>query len=119
MNKKLYRVIFNKKRGMEMVVADIAKTPIGSEQTSSTREQASFKSLFAKLRPITFLVSISLGFVSISSPVYGNHIVPDRQASKHQQPLIGSTANGTTQINIQTPNKKGVSHNKYQQFDVS
>ncbi|OCG53942.1 two-partner secretion domain-containing protein, partial [Gilliamella sp. Bim3-2] len=119
MNKKLYRVIFNKKRGMQMVVADITKTPIGSEQTSSTREPASFKSLFAKLRPITFLVSISLGFVSISAPVYGNHIVPDHQASKHQQPLIGSTANGTTQINIQTPNKKGVSHNKYQQFDVS
>ncbi|WP_218057482.1 ESPR-type extended signal peptide-containing protein, partial [Gilliamella apicola] len=29
MNKKLYRVIFNKKRNMQMVVADIAKTPIG------------------------------------------------------------------------------------------
>ncbi|WP_430876188.1 ESPR domain-containing protein, partial [Gilliamella sp. G0441] len=35
MNKYLYRVIFNKKRGMQMVVADIAKTPTGHEKSTS------------------------------------------------------------------------------------
>lgn len=42
----------------------------------------------------------------------------DENAPKSQQPIILNTANNLPQINIQTPNNKGLSHNKYSQFDV-
>lgn len=108
MNKHLYRVIFNKKRGIQMVVADIAKTPNGSGQRDKREENTPQKSLFAMLKPITLFISISLSFVTITSPVYGSNIVADQQANKHQQPQVISTANGITQVNIQSPNQKGL-----------
>ncbi len=45
-------------------------------------------------------------------------IVADGAAPQHQQPIITETANGVTQVNIQTPNSSGVSRNQYRQFDV-
>ncbi|OBX05972.1 filamentous hemagglutinin N-terminal domain-containing protein, partial [Gallibacterium genomosp. 3] len=45
-------------------------------------------------------------------------ILPDKNAPIAQRPTVLATANGIPQINIQTPNKKGLSHNQYHQFDV-
>ncbi|TXI32685.1 MAG: filamentous hemagglutinin N-terminal domain-containing protein, partial [Niabella sp.] len=45
-------------------------------------------------------------------------IIADPNAPGQQQPTVGVTANGIPQINIQTPNAAGVSHNQYQQLDV-
>lgn len=45
-------------------------------------------------------------------------IVADGQAPNNQQPNIVSSANGTPQVNIQTPSEAGVSRNTYRQFDV-
>ena len=119
MNKNLYRVIFNKKRGMQMVVAEIATTSKGHQKAATDEKPLTVKGRFSTLKPITLFVSLSLGFVTLSLPAYGSDIVADNQAAKNQRPQVISTANGITQVNIQTPNSKGVSHNKYRQFDVS
>jgi Haemagluttinin repeat. len=102
-----------------MVVADIAKTPNGNEKNEGREAQSRQKPVFVTLKQISLSILISLSLVTITSPVYGSNIVADKQANKREQPQVISTANGITQVNIQTPNNKGVSHNKYSQFDVS
>lgn len=44
-------------------------------------------------------------------------IIPDDLESR--RPGVAASANGTQLININDPNAQGVSHNKYNQFDVS
>ena len=65
--------------------------------------------------------SILLGFglctLVIDSSLAGS-INADTSAPKNQQPTILQTANGTPQINIQTPTKGGVSINQFRQMDV-
>ncbi len=64
------------------------------------------------------VVSVSgiISATSMNSLAAG--IVADANAPKNQQPIITETANGVTQVNIQTPNSAGVSRNQYRQFDV-
>ncbi|XKM14504.1 filamentous hemagglutinin N-terminal domain-containing protein [Orbaceae bacterium ac157xtp] len=117
MNKHFYRIVFNKARGLLMVVSEIVKTH--QSQGRTLAKATSKKALFATLTPITLLTYLALGLASISVPAYANTIIVDKNANKNQQPIVLPTANGATQINIQTPSKGGVSHNKYTQFDVS
>ncbi|XKM14519.1 hemagglutinin repeat-containing protein [Orbaceae bacterium ac157xtp] len=117
MNKHFYRIVFNKARGLLMVVSEIVKTHQSQGRTPAKAK--SKKALFATLTPITLLTYLALGLASISVPAYANTIIVDKNANKNQQPIVLPTANGATQINIQTPSKGGVSHNKYTQFDVS
>ena len=114
MNKLLYRIIFNKARGMLMVVADIARSGQGKQARTRKAQQAA--SRLCTLSALRFALLSALGCVSIL-PAQAQ-VVANGQAPGNQRPTIISSANGITQVNIQTPGAGGVSHNKYSQFDV-
>ncbi len=114
MNKLLYRIIFNKARGMLMVVADIARSGQGKQPRARRIQQKA--SQICALSAMLFALLSALGCVTVL-PAQAQ-IVANGQAPGNQQPTIIGAANGTPQINIQTPSAGGVSRNNYSQFDV-
>lgn len=127
MNKNRYRIIFSHARGMFIAVAEIVKSKTKQAgQSQGTMETGSITSsvspiYYKKLNPLNFAVIGCLGALVISLPmssVAGTQIIADKGAPTSQQPTILNSANGTTQVNIQTPSAGGVSRNTYTQFDV-
>jgi len=117
MNKQCYRHIFNKARGMVMVVADIAKSQSQSSNNTRPRTTSRFDVTTARLAPMTFALQLLLGGIMLPSITWAD-IVADGNASGSQQPAIITAGNGVPLVNIQTPSAAGVSRNAYQQFDV-
>ncbi|MDC5044757.1 hemagglutinin repeat-containing protein [Acinetobacter baumannii] len=127
MNKNRYRIIFSHARGMFIAVAEIVKSKTkqagqsqGQEGTDSTIDSV-LPIHYKKLNPLNFAVIGCLGALVISLPmssVAETQIIADKGAPTSQQPTILNSANGTTQVNIQTPSAGGVSRNTYTQFDV-
>jgi filamentous hemagglutinin len=122
MNKHCYRILFNKARGMRMVVAESA-TSLG-KATGETSGNAVVKptspGLVGTLRPVAFSLMLAWGAVAmlpIAAQAAG--VVADSTAPKAQQPVILNAGNGVPVVNIQTPSAAGVSRNTYSQFDVN
>ncbi|KHO14397.1 adhesin HecA family 20-residue repeat protein [Acinetobacter baumannii] len=127
MNKNRYRIIFSHARGMFIAVAEIVKSK--TKQAGQSQGQVGTDSTidsvlpihYKKLNPLNFAVIGCLGALVISLPmssVAETQIIVDKGAPTSQQPTILTSANGTTQVNIQTPSAGGVSRNTYTQFDV-
>ncbi|EHU2952430.1 hemagglutinin repeat-containing protein [Acinetobacter baumannii] len=127
MNKNRYRIIFSHARGMFIAVAEIVKSK--TKQAGQSQGQVGTDSTidsvlpihYKKLNPLNFAVIGCLGALVISLPmssVAETQIIADKGAPTSQQPTILNSANGTTQVNIQTPSAGGVSRNTYTQFDV-
>ncbi|WP_051916724.1 MULTISPECIES: hemagglutinin repeat-containing protein [unclassified Serratia (in: enterobacteria)] len=114
MNKNLYRIVFNTARGMLMVVPDIAGAGRMGAASSPSGTGHTLSQMIGKVHGLSFAVLLALGAIQ---PVQAN-IVADGSAPGNQQPTIISSANGTPQVNIQTPSAEGVSRNVYSQFDV-
>ncbi|WP_196614060.1 ESPR domain-containing protein, partial [Escherichia coli] len=99
MNRNCYRIIFNKARGMLMVVADIARS--GRAGTSlSSRTGYPHRQRICRVTPLAFSLWLASGMVHSVSAA---GIVADHGAPGHQQPTITQTASGIPQVNIQTP----------------
>ncbi|WP_074166905.1 two-partner secretion domain-containing protein [Klebsiella aerogenes] len=114
MNKLFYRIVFNKARGMLMVVAETTRFHRAGVSPQSGADARTGSTLISSLAPLAF--SFLLAF-SCLTPAKAA-IVADNHAPGGQQPQIANSANGTPQVNIQTPSGAGVSRNVYSQFDV-
>ncbi|TEA26638.1 hemagglutinin repeat-containing protein, partial [Candidatus Schmidhempelia bombi] len=118
MNKHFYRVIFSRVRGMLLVVAEIAGGHSRSGGGRAKRATSAVSQL-VNVHPCWWQVVTALGLVSILLPAQATTIRVDSNATQQQRPTVIESANGSVQVNIQTPNGRGLSHNKYRQFDVS
>ncbi|WP_201586117.1 two-partner secretion domain-containing protein [Psychrobacter jeotgali] len=140
MNAQCYRVIFNKARGMLMVVSESVRSQgktsnpseggsaisqvAGGSQTS-TQVSAGSRYQGGKLMTLRSHLLLALGLAtiigsSVSNSAYADttNIVADRNAAANQQAVIINTSSGKTQVNIQTPSAAGVSRNVFSKFDV-
>ena len=113
-----YKVIFNKKRGQMMAVAEIAISE-GKSAGERTADSSANMPQQTGLSILSFSLMLAVGG-ALLLPVHAQaRIVGDNNAPSNQRPVILNSANGTPQVNIQTPSKSGVSMNQYQQFDVN
>ncbi|CBX21456.1 unnamed protein product [Neisseria lactamica Y92-1009] len=122
MNKTLYRVIFNRKRGAVVAVAETTKREGKSYADSGSGgvhvPSVSFTPTHSKafcFSALGFSLCLAVGTADIA---FADGIIADKAAPKTQQATILQTGNGIPQVNIQTPTSAGVSVNQYAQFDV-
>lgn len=116
MNKGLHRIIFNKKHGTMVAVAENTNSQGKGRQAGSSSSHTvsdnSHVSLGSTLK--TTLKTLVCSLVSLSMVVPANaQIITDKSAPKNQQAVILKANTGAPLVNIQTPNGKGLSHNRY------
>ncbi len=99
---------------MLMVVVETTRSHRAGVSPQSGADARTGSTLASTLAPLAF--SFLLAF-SCLTPAQAA-IVADNHAPGGQQPQIANSANGTPQVNIQTPSGAGVSRNVYSQFDV-
>ncbi|MFG6456796.1 filamentous hemagglutinin N-terminal domain-containing protein [Roseateles sp. BYS96W] len=129
MNRQQFRIVFNRRRGLLMAVAEIARGQgKGTGETRrSTRKRARQRAAASHAGSTggqaqawrSWAATFGLLLSPLFAPLATAQVRADAQAPKNQQPTVLTTANGTTQVNIQTPSAAGVSRNTYSQFDVT
>jgi filamentous hemagglutinin len=121
MNKHLYRIIFNERRGQMMVVADnvVAAGKAASGEVGAASGSRGGSPRDVPLRRNCLSIYAAFGMlVCLAVPVHAQ-IVADPNVAGNQRATVLQTSNGVVQVNIQTPSAAGVSRNVYSQFDVT
>ncbi|WP_028319365.1 hemagglutinin repeat-containing protein, partial [Desulfobulbus elongatus] len=120
MNRHCYRIIFNRQRGLLMVVAEIVPgrgKAGGNARKTRARSVSSRHGAWAALMPVVRAAvgtMLALGCCSVAQA----RIVADPAAPGNQRPTVLAAPNNVPLVNIQTPSKAGVSRNTYSRFDV-
>ncbi len=70
------------------------------------------KGFNSKLRPLYLAVASVMPVAA-----FGDGIIPE--TDKQHAPTMNQSANGTPVVNITDPNQRGISHNKYNEFNVN
>ena len=115
MNKNRHKIVFNRRRGILMAVAETAvgqgKSPGERSGGETGGGNGSLKTHSGcRLHLGTLAFSLLLGFGSaLIVPAAAADIQADKSAPKSQQPVILQTGNGLPQVNIQTPTAHAVS----------
>lgn len=112
MNRNSYRIVFNKRRGQLMAVAEIAQST--SKGASGETTGTGFSSLTSCFRQSVVAVWLAMGAL----PMAWGQIIADPTAAANQRPTVLSNSQGQPLVNIQTPSAAGLSRNTYKQFDV-
>ncbi|RZI56607.1 MAG: filamentous hemagglutinin N-terminal domain-containing protein, partial [Rubrivivax sp.] len=127
MNRLQYRIVFNKQRGQLMAVAETALSHVKGGSNGESAGPAARAPGSADVVPtvsrgpptlLALAAAFAMGAAITLAPDALAQVKADANAPKHQQPTVVNSANGTVQVNIQTPSAAGVSRNTYSQFDV-
>lgn len=102
MNHNLFRLVFNAARGQVVAVSEVT---VGKGTAASGERRGR---------------NIGLALFTFAlSPLAWGQVIADPNAAGNQKPQVVTSANGVTQVNVQTPSAAGVSRNVYSQFDVN
>ncbi|MGL4861248.1 MAG: ESPR-type extended signal peptide-containing protein [Enterobacteriaceae bacterium] len=115
MNKNLYRVIFNKARGLLMVVAEITRAHSSQGNSAKGVTKHASAPLTATLTPVAFLTCIGLGVISVAQA----SVIVDKNAPAEHQSGLSKTQSGHDLINITAPTAGGVSINEFTELNTS
>ncbi|MQA41712.1 hemagglutinin repeat-containing protein [Rugamonas aquatica] len=122
MNKLCYRIVFNKARGLCMVVQEGARSQAkGAGQAGPAGSAAMSEwqgGLATRLRSLALAMLGAFGGSVLLAGLASAQIIADPNAAGRQQATVLNAANGVLQVNAQTPSAAGVSRNVYSRFDV-
>ena len=114
MNRHCHRIVFNKRRGQLMAVAETAQA--GGKAAAGESAGGSPRGFL--VGSVASKVAVAMWLAVGALPMAWSQIIADPTAPANQRPTVLSDSAGRPLVNIQTPSAAGLSRNTYRQFDV-